>query len=298
MPKLYNGRMLIGVPLIIAAALVAGVCASSVLSPPASRYHMTKISDLYPPLGNIPYWQVGISSEWANEPWTGDDAPYQHIEFDADKALVSSWSIGNLLKKSSLIAQQEPSNSQAQFRWGYIAWRVVQGQPKSYDWSSATQAISVVLARVQSPKTYSYARLRFLLTRQDSDVVELGERLLKRDPNDVPVKYRLSDAYTALFSERSQRNRDHEVDPQLKQRALTLIEQVIAVSPSNPDYRAALAAVYVSSWADNKNPEDATNAVAAYKQYLKLAEADDNDRPHRMIIVDGLQEYLSAHPLP
>lgn len=298
MKRQHNRRMLIGIPLVIGIALVTGVCASSIVPPPASRYHITVISDLHPPLGKILYWRVGVSSEWASEPWTGDDRPYQGIERDADKALASSWSVGNLLEQTSLLAKQKPNDPQAQFRWSYIAWQVVQAQPKSYDWSSATQAISVVLAHGISPKTYSYARLRFLLTRQDPDMTGLGERLLQRNPNDVPVKYHLSDSYSALFSERSQRSHNHQVDPQLKQRALTLAEQVIAADPSNPSYRSALAAVYVASWADNNNPEDASNAIAAYKQYLKLAPDDDNNRPHRLAIVNGLQEYLSAHPLP
>jgi len=291
-------RRLISVLLVIGVALSIGVCASSVVRSPASRYQVTKISDLHPPLGKLLYWRVGVSSEWANEPWTGDDTPYQNIERDTDKALASTWSIGNLLEQASVLAQQQPTDPQAQFRWSYMARQVVLAQPKSYDYGSSLQAISVVLAHADSPKTYSYARLRFLLGRQNPALTEVGERLLQRNPNDVSVKYHLSDDYSALFSERSQLNRDHAVDPQLKQRALTLAEQVIAANPSDPDYRRALAAVYVSSFADKKNPQDATNALAAYQQYLKMAPADDSFRPQCQGIVVGLQEYLSANPLP
>lgn len=297
MKKYHTLQTVIRALLIVGVALSVGVCASSLLNSPASRYHVTKISDLHPPLGNISYWRVGVSSEWASEPWTGDDTPYQNIERDTDKALASTWSVGNLLEQASVLAQQKPTDPQAQFQWSYMARQVVLAEPKSYDYGSSLRAISVVLAHADSPKTYSYARLRFLLERQNPALTEVGERLLQRDSNDVSVKYHLSQYYSALFSERSQLNRDHAVDPQLKQRALTLAEQIIAANPSDPDYRTALAAVYVSSFADKKNPQDASNAIAAYQQYLKLAPADDSFRPRCSAIIADLQEYLSANPL-
>ena len=298
MDRTQNIRILMSIVLVGGVALVAGVYGPAIVQSPASRYHMTKLSDLHSPLGSIPYWQVGVSSEWANEAWTGDDTPYQSIELEVDKSLITSWSISDLLQQASTQAQQKPVASKALFRWAYLARQVVRAQPKTYFSYPAIQMISVVLAHGNSPKTYSYARLRFLVSDQNPAFTELGERLLQRDPNDNSVKYYLSIDYSALFSKRSQRSRNHEVDSQLKQRALTLAEQVIAASPADPDYRAALAAVYVASWDDKKNSQDAANGIAAYQKYLKLETINDDNRKRCYTMMAPLQEYLAANPLP
>ena len=293
----FSRQWFTGISLIGVIALIAGVWASSTNHPPVSQYHMTRLSDLYLPLPeDTLIYKVKISSAWANEPWTGDDALYQHIERGVDAALASSQSVGDLLEQSSVPARQDSADPQAQFRWSYLARQVVLAQPQSYEPSEANEAIAVVLARAASPKTYSYARLRFLVTRQAPDLTALGERLLQRDPNDAPVKYRLSEDYSASFSEKSQQT--HEVDPKLKQCALSLVEQLIAASPSNPDYHCALAAVYSSSFADRENPEDAAKAIAAYQDYLKRASPDDYFRQQCRSIIASLQEYLAANPVP
>lgn len=292
----FNRRWFMGIILVAGIALVAGICASSTKYPPVSRYHMTRLSDLYLPLPkDTLISEVKTSSAWANEPWTGDDAPYQRIERDGDASLASTWSVGGLLEQASVPARQNPTDPQAQFRWSYLARQVILAQPRSYNWEEATEAIAVTLARATSPKTYSYARLRFLVTRQAPDLTGLGERLLQRDPNDASVKVRLSEDYSALFSRKSQQT--HEVDPKLKQRALALVEQLIVASPSNPDYHGSLAAVYVSSFVDRKNPEDAAKALAAYQDFLRLDSPDDYFRQQCRSIVAMLQEYLSANPV-
>ena len=274
-----------------------GVCASSLTHHSVSRYQITRISDLYLPLPeDTNLTDDRTSSAWANEPWTGDDAPYRRIQQEVDASLAGYQSVSSLLEKSSVSARQNPTDPQAQFRWGYLVSQVILAQPRSYEPSEANVAIVRVLARADYPRTYRYARLRFLVTRQAEDLTALGERLLQRDPNDAPVKDRLSEDYSALFSERSQQT--HEVDPKLKQRALSLVKQLIAASPSNPDYHCALAAVYVSSFSDRKNPEDAAKALAAYQDYLKRASPDDYFRQQCQSIIAMLQGYLAANPVP
>lgn len=295
MKKHINQRVLIGITLAAGTVLAIGVCNSSAVRPPVSRYQMTKFSDLHNPIKGTHYWAVKPYSGWASDPWTGDDAPYERIEHDADEALKNGGTVGNLLEQYSLQAQQKPTDPQAQFQWSYLAREVILAQPHRSDWELDSQeVISVLLARAVSPKTYSYDRLRFLEARQDPNVTELGERLLKRDPNDVSVKYALINDYSGLFSEKSQKS--HTVDPKLKQRALVLAQQIIHVEPLNPDYHVALAGVYVSSFEDHKNADDAAAAIAAYEDYFKLVPPEDFERKRRQIIVNELQSYLSANP--
>lgn len=292
----FNPQWFMGIILVAGIALIAGVCASSTKHHSASRYQLTRLSDLYLPLPkDTIFMGINPSSAWAKEPWTGDDAPYQRIQQDDDASLAEDQSVSSLLEQASVSARQNPTDPQAQFRWSYLAQQVILAQPPSYDPDEANEAIGMVLARADYPKTYRYARLRFLVTREEPDLTALGERLLQRDPNDAPVKYRLSEDYSALFSERSQQT--HEVDPKLKQRALSLAEQLIAANPSNFHYHGALAAVYASSWTDHKNPEDAVKAIAAYQEFLRLA-SPDYSRQQCQSIVAVLQEYLATHPMP
>lgn len=296
MKKHINQRVLIGITLAAGTVLAIGVCNSSAVRPPVSRYQMTKFSDLHNPIKGTHYWAVKPYSGWASDPWTGDDAPYERIEREVDEALKNGGTVGNLLEQYSLQAQQKPTDPQAQFRWSYLAREVILAQPHRSDWELDSQeVISVLLARAVSPKTYSYDRLRFLEARQDPNVTELGERLLKRDPNDVSVKYALISDYSALFSKKSQKS--HTVDPKLKQRAVALAQQLIHVDLSNPDYHVALAGVYVSSFEDHKNANDAAAAIAAYQDYFKLVPPDDFERKRRQIIVNELQLYLATNPV-
>ena len=260
------------------------------------RYRMTRFTDLHSPLGDTDYWRIKISSKWANEEWTGDDKPYQSIEREVDSSLATYRSVPDLLENASEIAQQKPTDPLAQFRWSYLARQVVLAPPYRVDWiSDSEEVISVLLDRAVSPKTYSYDRLRFLEQSQNPFLTNLGERLLRRNPNDVAVKERLCGDYSGLFSLISQKT--HQVDPKLKQRAIALAQQLIASQPLNAKYHGDLASVYVSSWDDHRNPEDAADAIAAYEDCLRLAPNSDFSKYQLSSILKGLRTYLSDRPL-
>lgn len=273
--------------LLFTAIVAVGLCASA-----TTRNRITTLEDLHPPVEINTSERPKITLAWANDNWNGDDKPYQRIKRDVDLALESGPPADYLLRQSQSLAQNKPKDPQAQFQWSYTAWKVVKLQRHFYNWYDAYQIISSVLARTASPNTYDYVRLRYLVAHHDPMLVALGERLLKHDPKDAFVKYRLCDDYDELLGLRYQQT--HQVDLETKKRALFLVQQLIQDNPGTAKYYAVRGGIYTSCWVLNKNIEDATKGLASYQEFMKLAPLDDDGRRHIQDLIDMLQEYLSS----
>ena len=205
---------------------------------------------------------------WRHETWSNSDQPYRQVRQQVDAAINSGAKPRQLAFEYQKQAQQDRGAALAQFRWGYALWKTL--TPISTWDEKQINGLGdfFVLANTASPNTYDYSRLRYLVSYQSNDQVDLGERLLLHDPQDLDVKAHLALDYTAPSSE--------PYNSKVKSRAVQLSKQLIQAKPAYSRYYAILAEAYTASYFTNgKHRQDAAAAIAALKKYLSLAKPDE-----------------------
>ena len=217
---------------------------------------------------SLPNYIVSNDLGWTTEVWNGDDKPYEQIRKDIDLTVAKGQNLDTMLTAYKILARQHPLNPQAQFRWGYFALQLI--NVPNYDYSRDGGVLTgtwAAVIRTPFPRTYNYARLRFLLGSQwSTKLTGLGERLLRLNSSDDSVKYHLAsmlqysdsfvDRHRALLYAQQLFNKDNS--PSLKARNCSL-----------------LAALAYQSWIRSKQRADADKAVAAYQYYLQIAPVND-----------------------
>lgn len=234
------------------------------------------------------------AQQWMRKDWTGDAKPYQMIERDIDQAIANGKNPKTLLEQDKKMAQKNPKDPQAQFRWGYAGWKMM--TPTSGYWEKHLYLDGVfeALDNAPSPNTYEYARLRYLVGPHSAQTVNLGERLLsKSGQKDIEVKSHLVGDYIQLIG--AVNLRPESLKPQLQTRAIALAKEVITARPSNAKYYASLGSVYVSCWTISRSRKDASLGVTAYQEYLRLASPDDELRPQVLAVIKDLQKTPASH---
>lgn len=212
------------------------------------------------------------SFAWRHESLKGDDSPYQQSRLSIDRQVDSAISSG---KSPQLItaeyeaeAQKNSKSSLAQFRWGYALWKTITPTSPLAETRMNTLAIFFALVHAESPNTYNYARLIYLVSPNSRDETMLGERVLLHDPNDADIKAALAIDYTAPGSE--------PYDLKAKSRAIELSKELIQSKPHHANYYAILAEAYtVNYFGNGHHRQDGLATIAALKKYLSLAGPDE-----------------------
>ena len=93
----------------------------------------------------------------------------------------------------------------------------------------------------------------------------LGERLLKRDPKDVPVKYR---QVTHLNGGNAAENA----------RGLKYAKELVQTQPKQPVMYAMLGFTYQNRWWGTHSKADADAAIANYRRYMEMAKLTGGKR--------------------
>ncbi len=207
--------------------------------------------------------------DWASSYWTGDDKPYQKLREDIYNRLVAAKDAQSLLDQYDAEAKAKPKDPLAQFAWGYAALRT----PALAGHESVTVDVSGLpdtLAAAPFPRTYNYARLRFLAqaqVRPNAQLEDLGRRLLKRDPTDPAVMYQ----QISVLEQTPARPQNTE--------ALRLAKRLVEAYPSQTAYLQKLGNVYEEGYMDfGFHKADADAAISVYQKYLQLAPPDDPAR--------------------
>ena len=213
---------------------------------------------------------------WTLEPWTSDDAVYAKARQDIETNNIPP---RKLEAQYESTATAEPKSPVAQFRWGYALKKNLDDAPLSSEAGAKASSVFYSLTQVKDPHTYNYSRLRYLVSIRSRDLVRLGERLLKEDPKDHPVKLHLVEDYAFDVGKYG--------NPVSKTRALAICHQLLQEDPKNPRYYAVLGVVYEMSYYYRHNPSDGALAIAADRKYISRS---DSQSDHAQMITKVIAE--------
>jgi len=220
--------------------------------------------------------------ERIREKWTGDEKPFLDIQREMDEAIAQGQSAKTLASDAKAAAVQSPQDAQAQFRWAYAALKAVPSISEKEDDARGLHGIAQAMWKAESPRSYQYDRLLFLIETffvTARELRPLGERLLDHNPNDLKVIARF--VWMLKIGQ----------EPQETQRALKYTQQLIKSEPNNPRYLAMLGDVYYWTTTGTRRRSDADKTVAAYQRYLKVAPADDSYRSNAKDSILIMQKF-------
>lgn len=222
--------------------------------------------------GNDPIGEKITSQKafaWRHEIWSGNDRPYHQARQEIDAAIAAGESPMRIAESYQKQAQENKQSPLAQFRWSYALWKTITPTSTSSEKQTNGLGAFFALAKIASPNTYNYARLRYLVSYHSSDLTELGERLLLRDRQDVSVKAHLALDYTTPGPE--------PYNLKDKNRVIQLSKELIQANPNYPNYYAVLAEGYTTNYFMNgHHRQDGLAMIAALKKYLDLAKPNES----------------------
>lgn len=207
---------------------------------------------------------------WTSQTWAEDNKPYQQLRLSIHQVVVKGRSPGRLLSYWKSRAQANPQDPMAQFGWAYTSWRIATWSPQYQQEYHDFTALPDALAGAPFPNTYDYARMRFLAqasVRPTPQLEDAGERLLKRVPTDLDVKYEMIKVLQQISSLTANGE------------AVTLAQQLVAAAPKDILYRQTLCSVYLDRYlASGFKKKDRDSTKSAIEDYLKLAPSNDVQR--------------------
>lgn len=204
---------------------------------------------------------------WAQEQWTGNDAPYAVMRSRIESAVAAGQPPVALVSQYAGQAKKEPNNALAQFSWAYAVRLATKAAPASKAMSDLLFAACVAIAETPPPHTYNYDRLRYLLWIQDGGgapshfLKDMSYRLLQRDPKDFPVLLGQSLIYT--------QNRD-KAD---QQTGYALIQKMIKQYPGKPEVYDVLGCWYYTQYMFYHNPKNYHLAMSNYQRAIGMYPA-------------------------
>ena len=204
---------------------------------------------------------------WTQDAWTADEKPFQSARVALVMAQQQHKDMLALAKQYGLAAKKKPSDALTAFKWGYAVWL-------AYNYGINTAANAELfdacnaLERTPSPHSYQYDRLRYLIDACNSrrGVKELGERLLKRNPNDFYVIYYQIDLLTPGLVAAD------------KKEAFDLCNKIIHDYPKDANGYERMASVYQRLWWVSANKSDAQMTIDYYRKGETLLPANNPNR--------------------
>lgn len=221
-----------------------------------------------------------ISWAWTTEEWTGSDRPYLQIRKEVDALVRQKRLTASSLRQVQSAAEEKPDDPQAQFRWGYALLKApdagIQLGRNVYDSYAVYTPVVRALARPGSPRSYQYARARFLLMTLQMEVAPLktvGVRLLRRDPKDTRVK-----AYLVRYFSVSR-------SPEERRQALKYAQEIVHDFPKWPGSYNTLGGVYENALFGFGDLAAADKGIAAYLRYLDLLPPQARERQSGLAVI-------------
>lgn len=216
---------------------------------------------------------------WADESWSGDDGPYRRIRDEIDCLVTTGQKPEALALTYGVQARTRRSDPEAVFRWAYAAYVAASVPHLSVAEKYQRLGLSVsTMARPASPHSYQYDRIRYLLEVfispvGDYHLIQMGERLLQREPNNREFFYdyvkNLSDGGDAWDRPYSRVHAD-------LQKALSLAKTDLQAHPNDARLYRLIGDVYYAQWRHDNAQANAQSATQAYRRYLQLTTEPDN----------------------
>lgn len=238
--------------------------------PPVGLFCLLFVAPIYgqkaPPKKQIPY-VPHTQFAWTQEAWTADEKPFQSVRVALVMAQQQHKNMLAQAKQYGATAKKKPNDALAVFKWGYAAWLA-----SNYGTNHAANAelfdANNALTKTPSPHSYQYDRLRYLIDACDSQrgVKELGERLIKRNPNDFYVVYYQIDLLTPGLVAAD------------KKEAFDLCNKIIHDYPKDANGYERLASVYQRLWWVSANKTDAQMTIDYYRKGETLLPANNPNR--------------------
>ena len=218
--------------------------------------------------------------DWTTEAWNGDDTPYHQARLDINKVADTKQGLDELLIKYKAQAQRNPDDALTAFRWAYTAYQVMLNRYSTRAQHKALDGVEEALRQADSPHTYDYACIRFLVSEFYTpyrQAVPIAKRLLVVDSNDYEVEYSLASIYINAY-----------VSPPFEE-ALAICHHLKQLYPTRSSIYTLTGETYVLWWYKDKNPAYAQAAVENYEKYLQLAPPNDEFRKRAQGIISQMK---------
>lgn len=199
--------------------------------------------------------------QWGTGRWDKDDAELTAIE----KAVVSRTQnlskkdFSAILREYQTLSEDQPSNVQAQYQYAF-ALRGYTSKFMMFYTPPMFLGISERLVAHPVPRSYKYTRMTFLVRAMTGlhmhELFEVGQRLVKRNPNDYDVLYRLPD--TANYKIAAQRTL-----------AFQTAYKARSLRPDSPGTLHLLANTYGGAWVATRNVDYGRKSAHYYIQLSK-----------------------------
>lgn len=236
-----------------------------------------------------------FNMDWINEKWTGDDATFKSMKKNMEMNSKAELSKVDWRLKYKKAAQENPNDTMKQFEWGYsyMLYRIHNHTVNTRFFAIQDEVDEIVISLERTKPVnpcYEFDRLRFLIScdvlfpLNEKPKIELGERLLRADPEDNMVLRKMARIY---------------VDSPLKEnqkKGLGIALNLEKSSPKNADYQAILAFCFDGIRFYTRKPEDIRRAIEKYNNFLNLIDKDDPDRKIAIKTIERLNNSLNNKP--
>ncbi len=269
---------------LVAVLLLAaiGVGSDAQISP---RKHTTKKSST--DQAKTPALNTDTIS-WFSVPWTGNDKPYQKIKAEIDQRVAQGQDLEPLIKRYKNEAEKGSQSSfpvrpnpMATYGWAYAAWKTITPNSSKADQMKHLEGVRDALNTVIFPKTYEYARLKFLFSGYYYDSIDplrpVAKKLLLRNPSDYDVKYE----FVRLLGQSASAADIQE--------SISYATDLVKADPNRFSAYLALGGAYLFSYHYLNKSENKTKALAAYQKYLDISPPTNEAREEIKRLMSDLQ---------
>lgn len=213
-----------------------------------------------------PQLNVDTGYNWTKDSLDGNDAPYKQIRLGIDSLVNKGTKARDLAKRYKITAQQHPSDAETMFRWAYAAY--IASDHWNRDVRSTKELCGIYgwMGQPKNPKSFEYARLRFLMSRFDEnwpyygDYSDFAKRLVAKGAK--------TDFNLRFFAIRA-------IAMNLAFNNNTLLEEVFKLAlqlrkdfPKRAETLFMLGGIYSSRFAVYKRDQLANLSIQYTRQYL------------------------------